>query len=191
MLGTQIRPFVFFSGQGELMGHVWSGTASESTPAFQINTLVHDHIEYVRLGPGFIAELSLQTAVSFNLAGEIQISLWNRNSHSLVNQNAAMVMNGLLRVDTSFVQSRVEFFASMEPKLDLESDIEFSSNIAVCLRLKQPSILFKHNIFKEERIPGNKHSLRKAKYRKFEIPGRTYNLNQKNNEMCNILMRKR
>lgn len=35
--GTQIRPFVFFNGQGELMGHVWSGTASEMTTAFQVN----------------------------------------------------------------------------------------------------------------------------------------------------------
>jgi microsomal triglyceride transfer protein large subunit len=35
-LGVQIRPFVFFSGQGELMGHVWSGTGSEKTPAFQV-----------------------------------------------------------------------------------------------------------------------------------------------------------
>lgn len=36
VLGTQIRPFVFFTGQGELMGHVWSGTASERTPAYQV-----------------------------------------------------------------------------------------------------------------------------------------------------------
>lgn len=36
VLGVQIRPFVFFSGQGELMGHVWSGTGSERTPAFQV-----------------------------------------------------------------------------------------------------------------------------------------------------------
>lgn len=35
--GTQIRPFLFFNGQGELMGHVWSGTASEMTPAFQVS----------------------------------------------------------------------------------------------------------------------------------------------------------
>ena len=35
-LGVQIRPFVFFSGQGELMGHVWSGSGSEKTPAFQV-----------------------------------------------------------------------------------------------------------------------------------------------------------
>ncbi|CAH0564046.1 unnamed protein product [Brassicogethes aeneus] len=37
VLGTQLRPFLFFSGQGEIMGHVWSGTASEKTPAYQVS----------------------------------------------------------------------------------------------------------------------------------------------------------
>jgi microsomal triglyceride transfer protein large subunit len=37
VMGVQVRPFVFFEGQGELMGHVWSGTGSERTPAFQVN----------------------------------------------------------------------------------------------------------------------------------------------------------
>lgn len=36
--GVQLRPVVFFTGQGELMGHVWSGTASERTSALQVNT---------------------------------------------------------------------------------------------------------------------------------------------------------
>ena len=35
-LGIQIRPFIFFNSQSELMGHVWSGTGSERTPAFQV-----------------------------------------------------------------------------------------------------------------------------------------------------------
>lgn len=39
ILGTQVRPFVFFSGQGELMGHVWAGTASESTTAFEVQSI--------------------------------------------------------------------------------------------------------------------------------------------------------
>lgn len=34
--GVTIRPFVFFTGQGELMGHVWSGTGSDKTPAYQV-----------------------------------------------------------------------------------------------------------------------------------------------------------
>lgn len=41
VLGVQIRPFVFFASQGELMGHVWSGTASDKTPAYQVNIPLH------------------------------------------------------------------------------------------------------------------------------------------------------
>lgn len=37
VLGTHLRPFIFFTGQGELMSHVWSGTGSERTTAFQVN----------------------------------------------------------------------------------------------------------------------------------------------------------
>ena len=36
LLGSQLRPFVFFNGQGELMGHLWSGTASTRTPALEV-----------------------------------------------------------------------------------------------------------------------------------------------------------
>lgn len=36
ILGMHIRPFIMFSNQGQLMGHVWSGTGSERTPIFQV-----------------------------------------------------------------------------------------------------------------------------------------------------------
>lgn len=39
LMETQLRPFVFFRGQGELMGHVWSGTASERTTALQVSLI--------------------------------------------------------------------------------------------------------------------------------------------------------
>lgn len=84
VLGTFIRPFTFFSSQGELMGHVFSGTASERTTAFQALALLHDHHEYLRLGNGFVAEFNVKGAASFDLAGNIEISLWNRNAKSLV-----------------------------------------------------------------------------------------------------------
>lgn len=36
LAGVQLRQIIFFTGQGELMGHVWSGTASERTSALQV-----------------------------------------------------------------------------------------------------------------------------------------------------------
>lgn len=84
ILDTQIRPFVFFTGQSELMSHVWSGTASERTTAFQSLILLQDHLEFIRLGPGFVAELNLKGGLSFDLSGNIEISLWGRTADSVV-----------------------------------------------------------------------------------------------------------
>ncbi|XP_049803049.1 microsomal triacylglycerol transfer protein isoform X2 [Schistocerca nitens] len=186
-LGVQLRPFIFFSGQGDLMGHVWSGTASEKTPAFQALALLHDHLQYLPLQPGFVAELSLIGAVSFDLSGQIQLSLWNRNAHSLVEKNAALVLQGRIKVDTEFVRSQADFTISTESSLNLVSDIDFSNNIALCLQLKQPDSSVRHNVFKVERIPGSKHRLRKSKYKVIPVSGRTFALNRKNNEMCSAI----
>lgn len=110
LAGVQLRPIIFFSGQGDLMGHVWSGTASERTTALQVNyilsfrflinsfflhiniglpfikatVLLQDYRKVVPLQSGFIAVLDVRGSVSFDFGGEIQISIWSRNSHSVV-----------------------------------------------------------------------------------------------------------
>uniref|UniRef100_A0A8D8QVR0 Microsomal triglyceride transfer protein large subunit n=1 Tax=Cacopsylla melanoneura TaxID=428564 RepID=A0A8D8QVR0_9HEMI len=187
VLGVQIRPFVFFTGQGQLMGHVWSGTASEKTPAFQILTLIHDHSQFIPLEGGFIAELSLHGGLSFELGGLITMSLWNRNAQSLVEKRAGISILGGIRVDTNFVRSFVTYNISSEVELSLSSDINFYNKIAMCMQLKQPDSVIRHNIHKVERIPGSKHRLRKSKYSAVTVPGKTYALNRKNNEMCSTI----
>jgi microsomal triglyceride transfer protein large subunit len=41
LMDTQLRPYVFFTSKSELMGHVWSGTASERTTALQVRHDTH------------------------------------------------------------------------------------------------------------------------------------------------------
>lgn len=184
LLGVGIRPFVFFSGQGELMSHVWSGTASERTPAFQAVASLYSHNEYVPLGSGFIAEIDIQGAVSFDLAGQIQLSLWSRNAQSLVEMNAGVIVHGGTKVHSSFVQSKADFSMTMEPKLELSTNVDFSGPVSLCMRLNQPATTVKQQFYKIERIPGSRHKLRKTRRIKIYSPGRCYKLNQKNNEMC-------
>lgn len=184
ILDVGIRPFVFFSGQGELMGHVWSGTADTRTPAFQALASLYSHSEYVPLGSGFVAEIDIQGAVSFELAGEIQLSLWSRNANSLVEMDAGVIVHGGTKVHTSFVQSKAEFTMAMEPKLQLSTNVDFSGPVALCMRLSQPDTTVRHQVYKIERIPGSRHRLRKTRRSKVHSPGRSYMLNQKNNEMC-------
>ncbi|XP_011862749.1 PREDICTED: microsomal triglyceride transfer protein large subunit isoform X2 [Vollenhovia emeryi] len=183
-LDVGVRPFVFFSGQGELLGHVWSGTADQRTPAFQALASLYSHNEYVPLGSGFVAEIDIQGAVSFELAGEIQVSLWSKKAHSLVETDAGVMVHGLTRVQTSFVQSKAEFTMAMEPKLELSTDVDFSGPVALCMRLSQPVTTVAHQVYKIERIPGSRHKLRKTRRSRVHSPGRSYRLNRKNNEMC-------
>lgn len=84
--GAQMRPLQFFANQGELMGHAWSGTASEPTAAYQATTMLHDHFEVVRLLNGAAVSVRVLGAVSIDLNGQVQFSLWNRNAHCQVDK---------------------------------------------------------------------------------------------------------
>lgn len=84
--GTYFRPLQFFNGQGELMGHVWSGTASEPTPAYLANTLLHDHHESLQLQNGASVHIDVESAMSIELIGSIQLSLWGRTAQIQVNK---------------------------------------------------------------------------------------------------------
>lgn len=44
LMDTQLRPYVFFTSKSELMGHVWSGTASERTTALQVSAVVFERL---------------------------------------------------------------------------------------------------------------------------------------------------
>lgn len=46
--------------------------------------LLQDHNEYLRLGSGFVARVSMKGALSFDLSGKIEMSLWNRNAESSI-----------------------------------------------------------------------------------------------------------
>ncbi|XP_066589474.1 microsomal triacylglycerol transfer protein [Prorops nasuta] len=184
VLGVGVRPFVFFSGQGELMGHVWSGTASERTPAFQVLASLYSHSEFVPLASGFVAELDVQGAISFDLAGQIQLSLWSRNAQSLVEMGAGIAVHGGTKVRSNIVQSTAEFLLTVEPKLELSTDVDFSGPVSLCMRLSQPETTVRHQVYKVERIPGSRHRLRKTRRSKLLSPAKSYLLNRKNNEMC-------
>ncbi|KAL1497490.1 hypothetical protein ABEB36_008445 [Hypothenemus hampei] len=182
ILDTQIRPFVFFEGQGELMGHVWSGTASEITPAFQVITLIQDYKKSLRLGNGFIIEVDIKTVVSFDLSGQITISIWNRNAQSLIKKSVGWISSGSLRLlndldwDSDFV-----FEESLEPELTLNIDADFSNNVKLCMRLSQQTSTYRR------RLTGKRYQTEKIGDRNKEIPGFTYALNRKNSEMCNSM----
>lgn len=141
--GQSLRPLQFFSGQGELMGHVWSGTASQPTPAYQATTLFFDHRFAVLLQSGFSVRFDLLTAISIDLTGQVTLSLWNRNGQSKVEQSIGLATVGRTTVITDFSRAVSEFRLLQNPNLNLQSDFEFSGNNLLCMQLTQPGITLK------------------------------------------------
>lgn len=43
-----------------------------------------EHLEYVPLCNGIIAQLNLRGMLSLDIAGQIEMSLWNKNAQSMI-----------------------------------------------------------------------------------------------------------
>lgn len=125
------------------MGHVWSGTASELTPAYQATTLLHDHREVIWLQNGMAVNVDVMGAMSINLNGQISISIWNRNAKSRVLQEIGFALTGKVSISNEYAEVANVFEMLQEPKLDLVSDIDFSGDPLLCMQLTQPNSILK------------------------------------------------
>lgn len=144
VLGVQMRPYIFFSGTGELMGHVWSGTGSEPMTAYRANLLLADYEEGYPLINGFIAEQKLKGVLTLDLSGEITVSLWNRNSHAVVRTKAGLLMQGSQTILTSDVTTMAaqKFTFGGATSVDTTTDTDFySTPFKMCVQLEQPEFI--------------------------------------------------
>lgn len=189
VLGVQIRPFVFFNGHGELMGHIWSGTASEKTTALQGTALLHEADQMIALGTGNILKFQLMGAGSYDLSGQIQFSLWNRNAHAFVEAVAGGSVEGTLNISSSFIKNGVDFKVYSQQKGEMNGDLDFYDEVAFCLRISQLDSVVRFLGEKYQKLADTRFVRKQRRRLKLVVPGRTFALNQKNNEMCNDILR--
>ncbi|XP_042906552.1 microsomal triglyceride transfer protein large subunit isoform X2 [Parasteatoda tepidariorum] len=189
VLGVNLRPYIFFSGTGELMGLVWSGAGSEPTPAVQANFLLMDQTHSVVLQNGITVDLNLKGALSADVSGTVEVSMWNKNAHAVVKNRGALLVNGFCRVDTSFVESHVDFALGGNSVLNMVVNLDFAHKpMKICLQIDQPDYIFRHNVRKTETIPGSKHLIKTLKRRSMYFPGKSFNLHRKNSDSCRELL---
>lgn len=189
--GAQLRPLVFFSGQTELMGHVWGGSASDSTPAYQATTLSQDNEHYIILTSGATLHWRVLGARSVDLNGKVGFSLWNRNAQTEIQQNTGSAVLGHLAVGFTYAKLVQDFSITHEPKLSLNADLDFYSGIKLCMQLQRPEQLLKQTNVRSVFLqsvdrPYAKHVRSTLSHK---TAGCTFALNQKNNEMCNLIFR--
>ncbi|KAL5280879.1 MTTP family protein [Megaselia abdita] len=188
--GVQFRPIVFFKGQTELMGHVWSGTASDRTPAYQATTIMQDSEHYIILQNGGVTiNLKVFGARSIDLYGQIEFSLWNRNAKTQISKDAGLTTVGTTTLYNSFFNLKNNFVLTSEPKIKVNANIDFYTDILLCIQLGRPEMVLRYSNEKLLNFTPNgksvKYSLNKSNKADIKLPGSTLVLNQKNNEMCN------
>ncbi|KAG8178256.1 hypothetical protein JTE90_000356 [Oedothorax gibbosus] len=188
ILGSALRPYVFFKSTSELMGHAWSGTASEQTPVLQTIVAFSDNEKIAVLSNGMVARGQMRGVLSTDASASVQISLWNRNSQSIVKTQGALLVRGSVTVDAGFVVTQGTIQFKGESGIDFNTDLEFAEMpFSMCLQMKHPDIEIFNDLHRSVSLPGTKYNLRRSKKRKISIPGRSFALHENNNDMCRIM----
>ncbi|XP_064638108.1 microsomal triglyceride transfer protein large subunit-like isoform X2 [Lineus longissimus] len=186
-LDVMLRPIQFFKGMGGLMSAVWSAP-SEPVSALQGNILLHDYHRLIRLQNGLVVDLDLKSCLSLDLSGSISISLWNKNSNSVVRNSGALVINGKTTIDASIFKTGLDFTAESESFMDFTSDVDFSDQpTRLCLQMSQPELEFKYTTNRYETLRGE--IVHKSTYTNTdEFPALSYLLNRHNSKSCHEML---
>jgi hypothetical protein len=65
------------------------------------------------------------------------------SNSNLYFSRVAFVVRGQANVDTSFVQSQLEFNLAADPELKLVTDSDFSAKTMMCIQMSQPEFQLK------------------------------------------------
>lgn len=189
LMGGYLRPYVFFNGYTELMGHYWHGTASEPTTAFNGNLLLIDHEEGYPLVSGFVVEQQMRGVLSIDVAGKIKINLWGKESHSMVTTKASIIVQASQSIFTSYDHlwhSHLFSFGG-QALIDFIADVDFAQMPAkTCLQVTQPEFSVRYNSRRHEQAM-NADVSRKITRQNYKIGAKSYSLNRDNNKMCAAL----
>ncbi|XP_013392489.1 microsomal triglyceride transfer protein large subunit isoform X2 [Lingula anatina] len=187
LMDVGLRPVEFFRGQGGLMSAVWNAP-SEPISALQGNILAQDHVQRIHLQNGVVLELHVLGAVSIDLSGSISISLWNRNSHSVVYNSGAMVVKTSLQTSSVHLRTSLQYTTEASAVIEFTTDVNFyEMPFKMCLQMAQPPFTYSERITKTEGasiFPTMYESIYK-KLRKMD--GRSFILHSQNSKQCAVM----
>ncbi|CAF3902971.1 unnamed protein product [Adineta steineri] len=186
LLNMQLRPVVLFSGVTGLMSAVWSAP-SELTSAFKSNIMIHDLSRYIHLHNGLVVHYEAQSAASLDLSGMASVSLWNKNSHSVIRVSSGFSVRSHVDILNDFVVMGINATTSTNIIVDYTTDVDYADTpINVCMQMSiQPTEIY-DNVDSFYSLKRTK-ALRWFGSRIRRLLGHDYTFTQKNNAMCRQL----
>lgn len=186
MVGVSLRPITFFKGKGELMSAVWNAP-SELMSVLQTNFLLQDHSERIHLQNGLIAELDVQGLASLDMSAKLSVSLWNKNSLSLVRNRGAVFLTSALSVSSSSFRMGIESTTNLESFLNFQTDVDFYDELKMCQQMNRPDFYLRRNVTKFETARGFPRTFVSKISRQKHFNAESFPLPDRNSENCRIL----
>ncbi|XP_022315844.2 microsomal triglyceride transfer protein large subunit-like [Crassostrea virginica] len=184
MMDVLLRPVEFFRGMSGLMSAVWNAP-SEPVSALQGNLLLQDYSHKIHLSNGLIVDASVLGVASIDLSGKVSISLWYKNSHSVITNSGGLVIEGSLQIDSEELRSGIRFSTESEAYIDFQTDVDFAEMpVKMCLQMKRPPITSSQYVEKFEKSRHMKKRLTIKKKKTSSTPPVSYFINEKNSFMC-------
>ena len=132
------------------------------------------------LAGGLPVSVDIISAVSFDLSGQADVSLWQQSGRALVETRAAVVLSSSVSVAVDAREVAVEGELRGAAQMDVNTDVKLAGDpVLACVRMAQPDIRITEERWR--RVLGGEETVDESE---ILVPGRTWNLNNKNNQMC-------
>ena len=182
ILGLPLRPFVLFSSFSDLFDMYMSGAGEKLTSFISGSVLLLDKKESFPLSNGLELTIQATAAISFDFSGKAEISIWSRNGKTHVENAGVIVVNLQASVGNEFLLFKNSFAA--EGLLEVDTDVDMGGDeVMACVRMKQRDT--KVELTELQSLLGKE----KVSDTQTLLPGLTWNLNMKNNQMCNRMLK--
>jgi len=182
ILGLPLRPFVLFSSFGDLFDMYMSGAGEKLTSFISGSVLLLDKSESFPLSNGLELSVQATAVISFDFAGKADISIWSRTGKTHVENAGVIVVNLRANIGKKFLLFESSFAA--EGVLEVDTDVDMGGEeVMACVRMKQKDT--KMEMTELQSLLGKE----KVSATESLLPGLTWNLNMKNNDMCNRLLK--
>lgn len=133
--GVRGRSVTLFTGQGELLGHVWAGTASEPTPVLRAARTVGASGVVLPLLDGAALRLERDSLQLLALDAAAQVSLWSRSARSQMGLSVALEAAWGARVEAAGARLTAQSWLRGAPRMAVEADLDFYDGNVLCVRV--------------------------------------------------------
>lgn len=132
--GAALPPVTLFSGQAELVGHVWAGTGAAPTPVLRALLPLRSWRAQAPLQAGARLRVRAEAAGALALDAHATVSLWQRTARARLELRAGGHAGARGEVHAHGARLRARAAEGGSARLRIAPDLEFYETVALCVR---------------------------------------------------------